>query len=78
MTRTRPATFEERATWGTCPVCGVHEGEFCDSGYSPGADVIAVTVLTDDGNGYLSSRGDTWCHPERFNNSPTHVKLEAV
>lgn len=25
----REATFDERATWGTCPVCGAPHGENC-------------------------------------------------
>lgn len=27
----RELTYEDRATWGTCPVCAAHHGEYCNS-----------------------------------------------
>lgn len=30
MTSVRELTYEERATWGECPVCGAPHGEFCN------------------------------------------------
>ena len=65
--RTREATFTERATWGTCPVCHAKNKEECGYVYDQ------CRKLTP-----LKKGKRVAYHPERFNNSPTHVKLEAV
>lgn len=58
----REATFEERATWGTCSVCGAKPGEWCwsDVGFRFG------DVKTGQG-----------VHLVRLQRAPKRVKLVA-
>lgn len=58
----RPATFEERATWGNCPVCGAKSGQRC---LTKNATIVAENK-------------DNWAHFERIDKAPTSVRLVTV
>lgn len=63
----RELTYEERATWGTCPVCSAPHGEFCNSnvGFSLGRNV----------NGEIPPNG---VHLGRLQNAPLKAQLVGV
>jgi len=61
---TRDTTYEERATWGECPICHAKHGEPCDPGVG---FPLGMT---------LSGRPPTdGAHLGRLNNAPRRVKL---
>lgn len=62
----RELTYDERATWGTCPVCAAEHGKFCNSsiGIPLGRNV----------NGDIPERG---VHLVRLQNAPFRVKTVA-
>jgi hypothetical protein len=62
----REATFEERATWGTCPICQAQPGEWChaDSGLQLGSPAGGGRMQDGDG-----------AHLARLQNAPARIKL---
>jgi len=61
--KTRETTFEERATWGKCPVCGAGQGEW-------GLSTVGFSLgVIPDGKGV---------HLGRLQNAPQLVKLVVV
>lgn len=63
---TRELSFEERATWGDCPVCGAKRGEWCHAevGFQFGHRI--------DGNPMKTGGG---AHLGRMKNAPSKVRL---
>ena len=63
----RELTYEERATWGKCPVCSAPHGEFCNGhvGLSLGRNV----------NGEIPAGG---VHLARIQSAPIKAKLIGV
>lgn len=63
----RETTYEERATWGTCPVCAAEHGMRCDSnvGIALGRNV----------NGDAPTEG---AHLGRLQRAPMRVRLVAA
>ena len=62
----REATFEERATWGTCPVCKAAPGEWCDSAVGIPLGISPSGTLREG------------AHLGRLANAPTRIKLVAA
>lgn len=62
----RDATYEERATWGTCPVCQAGPGQWCHAevGVQLGRTVSGAPLQTGKG-----------AHLARLKLAPTRVKL---
>lgn len=56
-------TYNERATWGTCPVCKAQHGEPCDgaAGMFPTTQKVEGAV-----------------HYGRLSNAPLHVELRPI
>lgn len=57
-------TYEDRATWGTCTVCGAKHGEWCN------ADVgvrLSKTLRTGEG-----------VHLVRLHDAPKHYRIVGV
>ena len=68
MTETREATYQERATWGDCPVCHAGHGEWCRAtGIPLGTNINGVAPVQGDG-----------AHLGRLQNAPTRVRLVAA
>jgi hypothetical protein len=65
----REATWEERATWGECPVCKAQPGEYClsDVGFQVGRKANSRRMRPGEG-----------AHLGRLRLAPFHVKLVAV
>lgn len=63
----RDATYEERSTWGECPVCKAPHGQRCDPnvGFSLGVNI----------NGERPSEG---AHLGRLQRAPARVQLVAA
>ena len=59
--------YEERATWGACPVCGAKPGEWCDANTG---FVLGVNI-----HGKPPTDG---AHLARLNNAPFRVELVPV
>ena len=66
-TGVRELTYEERATWGTCPVCGAEDGQPCDGhvGLAMGLNV----------NGEPPKDG---VHLGRLQRAPFEIEVRAV
>ncbi len=66
MSQQRFATFAERCTWGTCPVCGATHGKACDA--------------TIEGPIWFGVRPNAGAHQPRLSKAPVMVRsvLEAV
>ena len=64
----RETTYEERAIWGTCPVCKAASGEWCHAeiGAQLGVRVDGKRMQTGDG-----------AHLARLQRAPMSVKLVA-
>ena len=62
----RETTFEERATWGTCPTCKAGPGEWCyaDAGIQLGTPAGGGRMKDGDG-----------AHLGRLQNAPRRIKL---
>lgn len=62
----REATFTERATWGTCPVCEAGPGEWCHAeiGIQLGTPLRGGRLKVGDG-----------AHLARLQNAPLRVRL---
>lgn len=67
--RQRELTFEERATWGECPVYRAKDGEWCHSevGWQLGRKVSGGQLQTGEG-----------VHLGRLQKATVQVKLVAV
>ena len=67
--RQRKLTYEERATWGKCPVCQAEDGEWCHAEIGPqlGIQVGGGRMATGEG-----------AHLARLQNAPLEVKLIAI
>lgn len=67
--RKRGLTYEERATWGKCPVCQAEDGEWCHAeiGLQLGQKVGGGRMQTGEG-----------AHLARLQNAPVEVKLVAA
>lgn len=68
MNNEREATYEERATWGDCPVCHAGHGEWCRATGIP----LGVKV-----GGAMPVQGDG-AHLGRLQRAPKFVKLVAA
>ena len=68
MTEGRETTYEERATWGECPICKAKHGEWChaDVGFQFGVKVNGERMKTGEG-----------AHLSRLQKAPMRVKLVA-
>lgn len=64
----RELTYEERATWGTCKVCGAGPGEWCHAsvGIQLGQRLDGRPMATGEG-----------AHLGRLQDAPLRVKLVA-
>lgn len=62
----RDTTYEERATWGECPVCHAAHGEWCHAeiGLQLGVKVGGGRMQTGEG-----------AHLGRLRNAPMRVRL---
>ena len=58
----RELTYQERATWGRCPVCGAESGEPCDPDQG-------ITLGS-------QPKGTIGVHLGRLMRAPIHVKRE--
>jgi len=65
----RETTFEERATWGACPVCAAQHGEWCHAEVGAQLGVRAGGGRMNTGDG---------AHLARLRNAPMRVKLVAA
>ena len=63
---TKELTFEERATWGECPVCKAEHGHWCHAeiGFQLGIKLNYGRMQTGEG-----------AHLGRLQRAPHHVKL---
>lgn len=66
MKSIRETTFEERATWGECPVCNAPDGQWCSSaiGIQLGQSVSGNRLKDGDG-----------VHLARLQRAPMRVQL---
>ena len=62
----RETSYEERATWGTCPICEAEQGEWCraEAGVHIGVRVDGRRMQTGEG-----------AHLARLRNAPMRVRL---
>jgi hypothetical protein len=65
----RELTFDERATWGNCLVCGAEHGEWCHA-------EIGVQLGSTIGGGRLKT--GQGAHMGRIQAAPHKVKLQAA
>lgn len=65
MSRLRALTFDERIRWGSCPVCGVQDGQYCHG------DVGVPMGLKVDGSRLKTGEG---VHLGRLQSAPLHVR----
>ena len=65
----RETTFEERATWGECPICHAKHGEWCfaEVGFQLGMKISGGRMETGEG-----------VHLARLSKAPMKVKLIGV
>lgn len=63
----REATYEERATWGTCPVCQAGPGQRCDPNVGFAIGYTVTGEPPQDG-----------VHIGRLQGAPMRVKLVAA
>ena len=63
-TAPRELTYDERATWGECPVCHAKQGEWCDGAYG--------IALGRTANGELPEHG---VHLGRLQRAPKRVRM---
>ena len=66
MPEARETTYEERATWGICPVCGAGDGEWCH------AEIGAQLGVLLDGRRMQTGEG---AHLARLQKAPMRVQL---
>lgn len=66
MSEARETTYEERATWGTCPICKAEHGEYCHAevGMQLGSPAGGGKMKTGDG-----------AHLARISKAPLRVRL---
>lgn len=62
----REASYDERATWGTCPVCKAEDGEWCH------AEIGAQLGARADGQRMQTGEG---AHLARLQRAPRRVKM---
>ena len=62
----RPTTYDERATWGTCPVCQAAPGEWCHA-------EVGLQLGTPAGGGKMQT--GSGAHLARLQPAPDHIKL---
>lgn len=67
MERIKELTFDERSTWGECPVCHAKDGEKCN----PDVGFFAALTLA----GTPPSPGS---HLGRLQNAPRRVRITAA
>jgi hypothetical protein len=67
QTGIRDLTYEERATWGTCPVCGAADGVPCDGYVGIPLGRTATGEPPKDG-----------VHLGRLQNAPRAIETKAV
>ncbi len=67
-------TYEERATWGDCPVCGARPGKFCVSVSFPGTPqrVANNELLPQTTPGEFDDMGS---HVARLVNAPVSIAV---
>jgi hypothetical protein len=65
-TAPRELTYQERATWGECPVCHAKHGEWCNGAYG--------IALGRNVNGELPEQG---AHLGRLQRAPKRVRMVA-
>ena len=62
----RETTYEERATWGTCPICGAEPGEWCEPAGTPSLGIPVGGGRHEKGDGV---------HMARLTNAPRHIRI---
>ena len=62
----RETTFEERATWGKCQVCGADHGEWCH------AEIGAQLGVRADGQRAKTGEG---AHLARLQKAPMRIRM---
>ena len=63
-TAPRELTYEERATWGECPVCHAKQGEWCSGAYGIALGRTVYGVLPEQG-----------AHLGRLQRAPMRVRM---
>lgn len=62
----RDATFEERATWGKCPICEAEPGEWCNAAIGIPLGINVDGCRPKNGSG---------AHLARLQNAPIRIKI---